>query len=221
MRAVFRSTRYANVTATLALLFALAGTASAAGITLITGAQVKDGSLTGADLASHSIGLGKLSTRAAGQLKGARGATGATGPAGPTGAAGPAGTAGAAGAAGAQGPAGTQITLAGYAETAPQTLPDDNDFHTVWSMTVNAKANELFILTGAIGGASNSSCPGGNATTEQIAVDGTPLNFNGAFLTFTPGSHTVAYQVRNDCTTPGNPAQVQGQQVVLIPFARP
>jgi hypothetical protein len=54
MRA-FPSTRYANVTATLALLPSLGGTATAASITLVTRSQVKAGSLTLGDLASSAI----------------------------------------------------------------------------------------------------------------------------------------------------------------------
>jgi hypothetical protein len=66
----FRSTRYANVAATLALLFSLAGTGTPATYTVsrLTGKDVKDGSLTLRDLSPASItalasgGGGKVSS---------------------------------------------------------------------------------------------------------------------------------------------------------------
>ena len=212
------SSRYANVVSTLALFFALAGTATATGVTLLTGAQVKDRSLTGADLADHSIGYVKLTNGAVIRLKGAKGATGATGPAGAAGAPGSVGATGATGANGAAGPAGTTIKLAGYANTSDQTLPDDSAFHTIWTMNINVQANQLFIITGAIGNASTPGCSGGNQLTEQVVIDGSPASFNG-FLTFSAGQHTLSYEVRGDC--PGFPAQVPSQQALLIPFTLP
>jgi Collagen triple helix repeat (20 copies) len=131
---MFGSNRYASVAATLALVFSLAGTATGASLTLITGSQVKHGSLTGANLADNSVGANKLKRRSLsaqnirlGSLTGRelRAGTltlgnlssgtinalkGATGPAGPQGAAGAAGLNGAKGdpgSAGPQGPAGS------------------------------------------------------------------------------------------------------------------
>lgn len=52
---MFRSNHYAGVAATLALLLSLAGSTTATTIALITGDDVKDGSLSGADLADHSM----------------------------------------------------------------------------------------------------------------------------------------------------------------------
>jgi hypothetical protein len=170
----------------------------------------------------------KLNAIAIARLKGSRGATGATGPAGAAGAAGgagPAGPAGATGRAGATGsigstgPAGTAIKLAGYAKTDDQTLPDDASFHTIWTMHITVQSNQLFIVTGAIGGASTPGCSGGNQLTEQVTVDGSPAANPGAFLTFAPGAHTVSYDVRGDC--PGSPANVPGQEAILIPFTLP
>ena len=85
---------YANVVATLALVFAMAGGAAAASHYLITSSK-------------------QISPKVLKELKGARGAAGATGaagPAGPAGAAGANGTNGAAGAEGKQGPQGIQGT---------------------------------------------------------------------------------------------------------------
>jgi hypothetical protein len=78
------------VVASIALIAATSGSAIAASV--ITGAQIKDG----------SIGVKDLSKQAVAKLHGARGKTG------PRGAAGAQGPAGIAGAAGAQGPAGAQ-----------------------------------------------------------------------------------------------------------------
>lgn len=220
MSAVLRSTRFANTIAIIALLFALAGTAGAAGIKLITGAQVKDGSLTGADLADHSIGFVKLTHTAANQLKGPRGAAGAQGAKGDPGAP---GAKGATGAAGGTGPPGTQIQLAGYAKTTSQTLPDDLVFHTVWSVQFTAGANQAFILTGQIGGESTQTgCPDGdNSWTSQLLLDGSPFQINGALLTFSPGQHTLSYEDESTCSVTGFPVQVPTQEVVMIPFNLP
>jgi hypothetical protein len=123
------SSAYANVTATLALIFALSGTAYAA--VTVTGADVKNGSLTGRDVKTNSLKTSDIAasaiqtdeiqdgTIARADLRrsllsslgtsggtGAKGNTGATGPKGDTGAAGATGDTGATGDAGAVGPAG-------------------------------------------------------------------------------------------------------------------
>ncbi len=223
------SAYYSNVLATLALFFALGGTAYAGAQALVTGSQVKDGSLTGADLADRTIDVNKLTGAAVSLLKGARGAAGTAGPAGPSGQAGPAGApgptgatgaTGPAGATGAAGPAGTAIALASCAKTEAQSVADDSSFHTIWSIDFTAGARQLFIPTGSIG---NANIPGGCTTsggvTEQITVDGAPISLGGGLLSFTDGAHTLAYQVRDDCA--GQPADVPAQEAVLIPFSRP
>lgn len=85
----------AMVVALLALMLGTVGGAVAG--TLITGAQVKDGSLTGADVKNRSLGAVDLSAAAVRSLRGQRGPQGVAGPAGlqgPSGLAGPAGTPG-------------------------------------------------------------------------------------------------------------------------------
>jgi hypothetical protein len=92
---------YASVTATLALLIAVGGTTAVGAQALLTGRNVKDGSLsgadihndslTGADIRPGSLGSNVFSAPAREHL---RGATGATGPKGETGATGPQGRAG-------------------------------------------------------------------------------------------------------------------------------
>lgn len=75
----------------------LSGATGAFAATVITGANVKDESLTGKDVKNGSLGLTEFSAGAKTGLKGATGATGATGPAGPQGAQGPQGAAGTSG----------------------------------------------------------------------------------------------------------------------------
>jgi hypothetical protein len=93
MKRVFRNGRYANVTATVALIAALGGTSYAAAVTLapnsVGRAQLQNNSVTSKKVRNRSL-LAKDFKR--GQLpRGARGAQGPAGPAGPTGATGPAG----------------------------------------------------------------------------------------------------------------------------------
>ena len=209
-----RRNRYANVVATLALVISLTGTATAATVTLITGRDVKNGSLTGADVRDHSVGLRDLSPRAIAALRGANGDAGAVGPQGAPGTAGPQGPAGSEGAAGPPGPAGTGVRLAGYVSASPQTLPGDNTFHAVFSMTFTAKADQLFIITGNIGSYS-APC----SVDQQVTVDGVPdpSVFNGAgFLTFTAGQHTLAFEMRAACDIDAG-----SQNALLIPFTLP
>lgn len=87
----------AMVVAVLALIVALSGTATAAS-GLITGRQIAPSTITGKNVKNRSLTAADL---AAGTLKSGR--TGKTGPAGPAGAVGPIGPAGAAGAQGAAG----------------------------------------------------------------------------------------------------------------------
>jgi hypothetical protein len=114
--------RHGTAVAYLALFAALGGSAYAA--VTVTGANVKDGTITGKDVKNRSLGTNKLSATAVSSLtgkpgpagpQGERGAVGPTGPAGtkgetgpagPKGETGPAGPIGMTGAQGPQGPSG-------------------------------------------------------------------------------------------------------------------
>jgi hypothetical protein len=98
---------------TLVLGAVIAGTAaaSAGAATLITGAQVRDGSLTGADVRDRSLRVRDLTLAARAALRGGAGPQGATGAAGGRGATGRTGAIGATGPQGVAGPEG---------ETGPQ-----------------------------------------------------------------------------------------------------
>jgi hypothetical protein len=87
-----------------ALVAATGGTATAA--KLITGKDVKNGSLTGQDVKNKSLGMSDLSAKARSSLRGQTGATGAAGLPGAAGAAGAKGETGLTGPTGPKGDAG-------------------------------------------------------------------------------------------------------------------
>jgi Collagen triple helix repeat (20 copies) len=90
------------VTATL-----VAVTAGTAGVhALITGAQIKDGSIESLDLKNGTIRRADIASATLATLRGSAGERGPTGPAGPQGATGPQGPAGSQGPTGTQGPQG-------------------------------------------------------------------------------------------------------------------
>jgi hypothetical protein len=76
--------------ALVALFVAFSGTATAA--LVMTGKNIKDGTITGQDVKNRTLGTKKLSKKAVTSLRGQRGVTGPQGPAGPQGAAGPQGS---------------------------------------------------------------------------------------------------------------------------------
>lgn len=103
--------------ATIAVVAATAGSATAA--SLITGKQVKNGSLTGADIKNRSLTARDFKSAAS-----LRGKQGASGPAGPKGDAGPQGERGTAGGpAGPQGDAGPQGETGADGPAGPQGDP--------------------------------------------------------------------------------------------------
>jgi hypothetical protein len=140
----------ATVLAMIALFVALAGSATAAGTVLITGKQIKNG----------TVGLVDLSASAKRALKGARG------PAGPQGIPGPAGVAGAAGLPGGFDPAklsyvtGTTFTLA----------PDTGNFSTTYCPAgARAVSGGWLVITGGIGEVfSNSASVDGSGWTIHV-----------------------------------------------------
>jgi hypothetical protein len=100
---------------TIALALALAGGAWAGKRYVITSsAQVKPGSLTGANVKDHSLGLAELSAAAHAALKGTGGPAGQQGPNGATGAQGPKGDTGPQGPKGDAGPQGPRGSIANY-----------------------------------------------------------------------------------------------------------
>lgn len=94
------------VGAVCALAVATAGTAGVQA--LITGAQIKDGTIESRDIENGTILRADIARRTLASLEGDRGPRGAQGPAGPAGSQGPAGAAGLQGAPGPQGATGAQ-----------------------------------------------------------------------------------------------------------------
>jgi hypothetical protein len=123
-----RSLSPATVIATIALLFALSGTAVAGA--LITGKSVMNESLTGLDILNNSLGTAEIKNRSllpidfkGGLPAGPQGQQGQPGPAGPQGPAGPAGPQGVAGVSGVQIVTGESVNNSEYSKTVDITCP--------------------------------------------------------------------------------------------------
>jgi hypothetical protein len=185
MRVVARM-RYPHVIATLALFFALGGSAVAGAKLVITGAEVKDQSLTSADIKPGSLGLNSLSKHVRNQLDDAAAARITPGPKGDPGAAGPQGAVGPQGtpgqgvttetATGADAPNYQDLTpLASHQVTA------QGDYVIFTTLTVtNTGANNEYLncgyrFNGTINGAAGVDTTAGNTatgvSTGVIAVD--------------------------------------------------
>ncbi len=61
----------------------------------------------------------------------------------------------------------------------------------------------------------------GGRLAERAYLDGAPFSPTGALTRFSPGTHTLTYEDRSDCTSSGFPVHVPAQEAVLIPFALP
>jgi hypothetical protein len=193
MRA-FRSPRYANVAATLALLLSLGGTATAASITLVTGSQVKDGSLTLSDLAPASVHALRQSTASGGAASSLRLAAYTNPPPQTL-------------------PDDTTFhsvwSIGFKVKSANQIFILTGNFgngSTPGCPSGFYTYSERALLDGSLLWERDS-----DGTTT-----GTPPN---GFMTFATGRHTLDYQLRGDC--PGYPVEVPAQQVALIPFTLP
>jgi len=142
------------------LAFVVAGATSATAAMIITGAQIKDGTVTSKDIKDKSL---KLKDFAPGAKTGLTGATGPQGPAGPKGATGATGPQGTPGVPGLPGVSGYEIVLntataaAGASATATATCPAGkkplggggtwaaagNDVHLELSAATDASGNIL------------------------------------------------------------------------------
>jgi hypothetical protein len=138
--------------AVLAVTLGITTAASGRVQALITGAQIKDGSVESQDIENRTILPIDLSARAVASLQGdrgprglvgARGATGATGPAGATGATGPAGPTGATGAPGAPGATGAQ----GVKGDTGAGVNVKGSVATFGDLPVGAAAGDSYIVT--------------------------------------------------------------------------
>lgn len=118
----------------IAVVFAMSGSAVAA--SKITGAQIKDGTITGKDLKNHSVSTSKLTAATMDDL------TGPPGPAGPAGPAGP------------QGPAGPSAVSSLSPNSLNYTVPGGTSSSAVQIVTVPCPAGQRVVSGGyvAIGG---------------------------------------------------------------------
>jgi hypothetical protein len=142
VRRIFCAGRYANVTATVALVAALGGTSYAATTFIRPNSvgmrQLKDGAVTSAKVKDHSLVAADFKR---GQLpKGRQGDRGPSGVAGPAGLAGPKGVAGDVGPAGpkgAQGNKGEPGVVAGFsAATVSVAFGDADTLKTIQTLTL-------------------------------------------------------------------------------------
>jgi hypothetical protein len=201
---------YSNVAATLALFFALTGTAAAGAGLLITGADVRDRSLTGADVKDGSLGLKKLSPSARARLKGGIGPQGAPGV---QGAKGDPGQPGAAGPAGATGPQGAGVTSAsttgsdvsGYQDLTPLATLDltaPGDYVVFSNLTVhntglvNEYLNCGFRFAGVLSGAAGVDTTAG-ATTPGVSVGVVSVDAPGTVEFLCAGNGATTYDIAN------------------------
>lgn len=180
-----RRLTYANVAATLALFFALTGTAVGGATLLLTGADIKNHSLSGVDIKNGSVGIRTLTPAAVRRLRGARGPAGASGPQGQQGNPGPAGPQGPAGAPGAPGAGVTTSTTTGpnisdYQDLTPLasgSLPATGDYVVFTSLTVHntGAVNEYLncayrIGSTVIGAAGVDTTAGGTTSGTSVGA---------------------------------------------------
>ena len=177
MRSILRRLlrRHTTAVAYLALFAALGGSAYAA--VTVTGKNIKDGTVTGRDVKSRSLGTDKLSAGAVSSLAGPSGPQGLPGPKGDKGDPGPAGQAGPAGPAGRMGASG--ISGLRYLTSFGTSVPEK----TTRTVTRNCPVG-----TKAIGGGVSKS-GGGFVADSAPANDGT--GWVGALYNAGPGSSTM------------------------------
>ncbi len=198
---------YANVIATLALFLALGGTAVAGTRVFVTGADVRDHSLTGVDFRNGSVGANVLTPAALLRLRGPKGSTGAAG------APGAAGPAGAAGAQGPQGPAGAGVTTSSvsgidqsnYVDLTPlasTTLSASGDYVIFTNLTVhNTGASDEYLncgyrvngnLNGASGVGTTAGTTSSGTSAGVVSADGpTTVEF------LCQGNGATSYDISN------------------------
>ncbi len=179
MKRLITGSKYANVTATMALVAALGGTAYAAGLpsNSVGPLQLRTSAVTSTDVKDGSL---RLNDFKAGQIP--AGATGPAGPAGPkgaNGAAGPAGPAGPVGATGAQGPAGPAAP--GETTTLDYNVSAANISNPPGQISFGSVACDAGKY--AVGGGVYSS----GGVTQSVNASG-PFNALGALSTTTWGA---------------------------------
>lgn len=171
--------------ATLALLLACAGSASAAR-DLMTGKGIKDGSITGVDIKQGSLPLSKLRSAPPTGARGDMGPQGATGPTGGTGSKGDAGGTGDAGIKGDPGPSDAWVGVAG--SDTPVTATTEGTAVIVATTTV-AKAGPLLLL-GTLTASAPSSAPD-TVTCLIVTPGGATIGSNASEVGFAPSGQAL------------------------------
>jgi len=169
MRSILRRLlrRHTTAVAYLALFAALGGSAYAA--VTVTGKNIKDGTVTGRDVKSRSLGTDKLSAGAVSSLAGRPGPQGAQGPEGPAGSKGDTGERGPAGAVGKPGPAGPVGATGPKGDSGPmgpQGAPGPSGT-TGWGYVVRA-----FRIPDSTYATWSSPCPSGKKVLGGGVVSG-------------------------------------------------
>jgi len=215
IRTHIRRPRASLVIASLALFVALGGSATAA--TLITGAKVKNGTITGKDIKGSSLTGAKvkngslsssdLSTAAKSGLKGAKGDQG------------PAGQTGPAGAPGAQGPR-------GIVSPRVQTLggKDINDGPAQTVLTSDVPAGTYVISAKATLVAEDNDMIQCNLYNGNQSIDQTQWDSPEAFLVSSPMALTAVATVTTgdlsiECSTDGivDTTEVNNVKLIAVP----
>ncbi len=211
----------ATVIAGIALFAATTGTATAAS-QLITGKQIKDGSITAKDIKRRSLGTAQLSPAAIRSLSGARGATGAQGPAGAAGAAGATGPAGPQGVPGPQGPQGPTGIVKAYTGARAQLNLPANASTTVVTTAVPASAYVVNAKTSFFStGTDSVSCQlyAGATELDESRWEPTAANTTATLALQAVADASLAQPLRLVCSTAGDTGAVTDAKLTAIPVS--
>jgi hypothetical protein len=212
-----------------------AATAGTAGIqALITGAQIKDGTVESRDIGNGTIRRADIADATEAALRGQRGPRGAAGeqgPAGPAGLAGPAGSVGqqgATGAAGPQGPAGAQgpqgdvgegLHVTGSVDDASD-LPEDATTGDAYIVTADGHLHvwdgEAWIDAGLVRGPAGPTGAAGPAGPQGAAGPAGQTGPAGAAGADGADGGLAGYQI-----VTGTPEPVQGGDVETVSVSCP
>jgi hypothetical protein len=167
----------ALVVAIVALFVAFSGTATAA--LVMTGKQIKDGTITSKDLRNRTLGTNKLSKKAVSSLKGQRGPAGAQGPRGEAGVQGVQGPKGDTGAIGPQGPKGDTGVAHVTTRTAGIAFTANGGFGEYKDGAAMCQAGETVVGGGYRLGDHQSMGVGSGFVPVFAAVQSRPANASG------------------------------------------
>jgi hypothetical protein len=173
----------AMVVAMIALFVALSGTAVATTSALIGSAQIRNNSITGADIKNKSLKPVDFS----GSVRGARGVRGLAGPPGP------AGTAGAPGAKGDKGDTGaTGATGPTYAASVGGFTPATPAFDGIATLNVNLPTSGNLLIIGRVDASLSCQATGGCSSDTALYIDGVAVPSSGHQLAAAAGGNTRA-----------------------------